>query len=517
MSFDQHRSDQPQEDPRRGQDADATGSIYSGDEHTSPIPRSPEQPYDAGSRPADPFAPPQQQPGTASSAQHYGQPYDPASQQQSYAQGGYGQGQAFGAGAHSQQPAPAYGQGGYGGVSTTTAPRKRGRSWAAIPIAAILAAALASGGTYALTHDDNGSSAATGGNTTVVNANPADFADAGSVNWSATASKVTPSVVSITVQSGNSGDQGSGVILDKSGNIVTNNHVVTGSGAKPTVLVTLSDNKTYQAKVVGTDPSTDLAVIKLEDPPSNLTPISMSSKKLVVGQPAMAVGNPLGLAGTVTTGIVSALNRPVTTQAVSPNDGGNNGDPFGGNNGGGSGGQSSQATTVTTNAIQTSAAINPGNSGGALVNGSGELIGINSSIATLGQSSASSQSGNIGIGFAIPVPVVQNITSQLIKSGKATHAQLGVQVSTQTSTVKVGDAIVQAAKVVKVNDGSAAAKAGIKVNDMVVQFNGNQVVGSDSLVGFVGAEKPGTKVTLTIVRDGKQQNVPVTLGEASSS
>ena len=381
------------------------------------------------------------------------------------------------------------------------------RGWGAVPVAAVLAAALASGGTYALTRGDDSGSAAEG-NTSIVKADPADVADAGSVNWSATAAKISPSVVSITVVSGSSGDQGSGVVLDKKGNIVTNNHVV-AAVSNPTVTVTLNDNKTYKAKVVGTDPSTDLAVIRLEDGPSDLTPVSMADdSKLVVGQPVMAVGNPLGLSGTVTTGIVSALNRPVTTQQTSDDDGSDS-----------QGGSSSSATsdTVTTNAIQTSAAINPGNSGGALVNGSGKLIGINSSIATLGQSSATSQSGNIGIGFAIPVPVVKNISQQLIESGKAKHAELGVGVSPTAASVEVDGATEKAAKIASVKSGGPAAKAGIKVGDVVVRFDGQQVVSSDSLVGFVRAKTIGAKAKLTIIRDGQQKNVTVTLGEASSS
>lgn len=267
--------------------------------------------------------------------------------------------------------------------------------------------------------------------------------------------------------------------------------------------------------MVGTDASTDLAVIKLKDAPDDLTPITMGDdSKLVVGQPVMAVGNPLGLAGTATTGIVSALNRPITTQQESQG-GSDDNNPFGGS----SSDQQSRDNRSTTNAIQTSAAINPGNSGGALVSGSGKLIGINSSIATLGQSSGSSQSGNIGIGFAIPVSVVKNITSQLMDNGKVKHPQIGVQVATQPGSVKLGSATVQAAKIVKVNSGSPGDKAGLKKGDMITKFNGRQIgsPASDSLIGFVRAHNVGDKITLTVVRDGKQQNVTVTLGEASSS
>jgi putative serine protease PepD len=509
MSFDQHPADESRGDNAPGDDT--TGRIYTSDDHTAHLPAHPraEAPY-GEPRPQgqqgqqSPHQQPQQhnpyatpvgagQPtyGSGQPAPGGQPPYGGAPAQSSYAAPSY----ANGGGQQGGFPGGPYNPGGGSGNGVGNGGPKRSKRWAAVPVAAILAAALASGGTWALTKDDNGTTSASGGNTTVVKADPADFANAGTVDWSATASKVAPSVVAITVRAGSQGDQGSGVILDKDGNIVTNNHVVTGAGSKPTVTVTLNDNRTFKAKVVGTDSSTDLAVVKLENPPDNLKPIGLGDDtKLVPGQPVMAVGNPLGLAGTVTTGIVSALNRPVTTQQESQ-DGGSDQDPFGGS----SQQQQSQDNSSTTNAIQTSAAINPGNSGGALVSGSGKLIGINSSIATLGQSSGSSQSGNIGIGFAIPVSVVKNITSQLIDTGKVKHAQLGVQVATQPATVKVGNATEQAAKMVKVNAQQIGSPP------------------SSSLIGFVRAHNVGDKITLTVIRDGKQQDVSVTLGEASSS
>ncbi|KNX39505.1 hypothetical protein VV01_14890 [Luteipulveratus halotolerans] len=371
-------------------------------------------------------------------------------------------------------------------------------------MAALLAAALASGGTYAATHDDSsGTAAASAGSTTVVKADPADFADAGTVNWSATAAKVSPSVVSITLKTSSGGDQGSGVILDTKGNIVTNHHVVADQG---TLTVTLNDGRNYEATVVGTDASTDLAVIKLKNPPSGLKPITIGDdKKLVVGQPVMAVGNPLGLSGTVTTGIVSALDRPVSTQQSGGGQGDQGGSPWS---------QPQQSSEVVTNAIQTSAAINPGNSGGALVNGSGELIGINSSIPNAGGSS-SGQAGNIGIGFAIPTTVVKLVTNQLMTKGKAQHAQLGI--SATTGQVKDGSATVNGAQVAQVNPGSAAQKAGIKQGDVIVALGGDHVDSSTSLVGQVRECAVGQKVTLTVVRDGKRQNITATLGADTSS
>ncbi|KYH44677.1 hypothetical protein AZH51_00275 [Branchiibius sp. NY16-3462-2] len=370
-------------------------------------------------------------------------------------------------------------------------------------MAALVAAALASGSTYALSHGSNSNAAGTtSGGTTSTSVTVTDGGQEVQ-SWATTAAKVSPSVVSITVVNGQSGGEGSGVILDKEGHIVTNNHVVTldsGSSSGDTITVTLNDNSTYKATIVGTDPSTDLAVIKLSDPPSDLQPIAIGDvNKVVVGQPVMAIGNPLGLSGTVTSGIVSALNRPVKVSAASSQD------EFG---------QQTASNAVFTNAIQTSAAINPGNSGGALVNEAGELIGINSSIATLGGGSENSQSGSIGIGFAIPTTVVKNVTEQLISTGKAIHAQLGI--SAENGSVTTGGATLAGAKVDQVVAGSAAADAGLKQGDVITAFNGAAVISSDALVGFVRAQKVGDKVTLTVYRGGQKMDVTATLKEASS-
>ncbi|WP_018158157.1 S1C family serine protease [Demetria terragena] len=407
-----------------------------------------------------------------------------------------------------QQAPQAFGaappQGPYAPAPVATEPKPR-RNRAAVPLAALLAAVLASGGTYALTQGSTSDSSPTAaGNTTVIQGDPADYADAGSVNWSSTAGKVTPSVVAIATANATGGGSGSGVILDDKGNIVTNNHVVAGSQK---LQVTLADKREYEASVVGTDPSTDLAVIRIKNPPANLKPVTLGNDdKITVGQPVMAVGNPLGLAGTVTTGIVSALNRPVSTQQ----EGGGEEE-----NAPGAPGQSQGGEQVVTNAIQTSAAINPGNSGGALVSGGGDLIGINSSIASLSGSSGSSQSGNIGIGFAIPVTVVKNITKQLIADGKAQHPQLGV--SATNGSAKFEGATVSGAKVATVVNNSGADKAGIKKDDVILTIDGESVDSSTSLVGQVRERTPGQRVELSVVRDGKRQNVTVTLGTAPSS
>ena len=370
------------------------------------------------------------------------------------------------------------------------------RRLAELVITAALAAVLSSAGTYAVTRGDLAAPPpAQSRSSASVSGAPVVQANAVAPNWAVTAAAVSPSVVAITVQSGQGGAQGSGVIFDTSGHILTNNHVVAGGGQGSQISVTLNDQRTYDATVVGTDPSTDLAVIKLTNAPKDLKAIALGdANTITVGEPVMAVGNPLGLAGTVTTGIVSALNRPVTTstqQSV---------DPFG---------QQSAGDPVVTNAVQTSAAINPGNSGGALVNASGQLIGINSSIASLGSNGPSSQSGNIGIGFAIPVDQAQSIAAQLITSGKAKHAYLGV--SSKNDAVTQGSAKRAAAVVVKVVNGTPAAQAGLQAGDAIIAVDGKSIDGSLSLVAQVRERTVGDKVTLKIVRDGQNKDVTVTL------
>jgi len=372
------------------------------------------------------------------------------------------------------------------------------RRFAELGAIAVVAAVLASAGTYAVTRTDVTSSPAveTSASATT-SASPVLQANGSAPDWSATASAVSPSVVAITVTSSQGSGQGSGVIFDTKGHVLTNNHVVTGAGAGSQLSVTLNDKRTYDATVVGTDPSTDLAVIKLTNAPSDLKPIALGDANVIkVGDQVMAVGNPLGLAGTVTTGIVSALNRPVTTSDQQQSD------PFGQ--------QQSTSEPVVTNAIQTSAAINPGNSGGALVNASGQLIGINSAIASLGSSSgSSSQSGNIGIGFAIPVNEARSIAEQLISTGKATHPYLGV--SSKDGVVANGSAKRAAAVLTNVISGTPADKAGLKAGDAIIAVDGNSIDGSLSLVAQVRERTVGDKVTLKVVRDGQNKDISVTL------
>ncbi|OTA25574.1 hypothetical protein B9G54_07415 [Alloscardovia macacae] len=307
-----------------------------------------------------------------------------------------------------------------------------------------------------------------------------------SVDWTAIAKKVAPSVVSIQGRVSNGTVIGSGAVLDTEGHIITNNHVVNGAS---NLQVTLSNGNMYEADVVGTDPTTDLAVIKLKNAPSDLTPVTFAnSDNLAVGESVMAIGSPLGYANTATTGIVSALNRPVS---VASEDGSGN--------------------AVVTNAVQIDASINSGNSGGPTFNAEGKMIGINSSIATAGSSagSTSGSSGSIGIGFAIPANLAKWVSSSIISSGKATHVVLGISVTTSTATA---DGVTRTGSQVRsVNSGSAGADAGLQTGDTIVAYNGHAVGSNEALLGYVRATQKGEKVTLTVVRDGKAVDLTVTM------
>ena len=373
----------------------------------------------------------------------------------------------------------------------------RRRRLTELTVVAVLASTLASGGTYLAAQlgsaDTPTSSTASAGSSLgrSTDTAPVVQADPSNPDWTATAAAASPSVVSITAEMSGGTAQGSGDVIDGSGHILTNNHVVAGATS---LTVSLADGHTYAATIKGTDPSTDLAVVTITNPPDSLTPIAFGdSSQLQVGEPVMAVGNPLGLAGTVTTGIVSALNRPVVTEAAEGTQGQ---------------GRLQQQTSepVVTNAIQTSAAINPGNSGGALVNAGGQLIGINSSIATL---SNGSESGNIGIGFAIPVNEARQIAEQLIATGTAEHAYLGVTPVDGQATM--GDSTMSGAQLDSVGSATPAAQAGLKVGDVIIAVDGERVESADSLVGSIRSATKGQVVTLTVIRDGQELEISATL------
>lgn len=335
----------------------------------------------------------------------------------------------------------------------------------------------------------------------------------------AVAAKAGPSVVTISVSSSNAGGTGSGVILSDDGYVLTNNHVITLDGASSdgTIEVTTADGRIFQAEVVGTDPTVDLAVIKLVDA-SGLTPIEVGDVgALDVGDRVVAIGAPLGLSNTVTDGIVSALNRSIQiASSAVPDDGtedeGSNGQgPF--NFDFGQGQQSTGGSgTISIPVIQTDAAINPGNSGGALVNDDGELVGINVAIANAGGTSTTA--GSIGVGFAIPADLAQRIAQELIENGSATHGLLGATVRDASSA----DGSIVGAVIVTENDngivaGGAADAAGLKPGDIVTSLGGAPITGSVDLTAQVRLHGAGDEVELVYVRDGESHTVTVTLGE----
>ena len=293
------------------------------------------------------------------------------------------------------------------------------------------------------------------------------------------AATVKPSVVSIQVP----GAEGSGVVFNSDGYIVTNNHVVAEARGNA-VQVIFSDGKSVSARIVGTDPKTDLAVVKVSGV-SGLVPAKFGdSNALRVGDTVLAVGSPLGLEGSVTSGIVSALNRTIS-------EGGDQSNPF----------QAPQQTTDIGGAIQTDAAINPGNSGGALVDLNASVIGINTAIATSGQSN-----GNIGVGFAIPGNLVKRVAQDLINGQKVSHPFLGVQ-------VRDGDN--GGATISSVAPGSPAEKAGLQAGDTITRAGSKDIHTSEDLVAAVQSSNVGDRLDLTVVRGGKQQTITVTIGEAS--
>lgn len=364
---------------------------------------------------------------------------------------------------------------------------KRRRTWVPVVSAAAAAAVLASVGTAGLTGafgaDQDSASLADVGQHQENTAAPVSDSSSQNPDWEAVTKAVAPSVVAIQVQTSQGGAEGSGVIIDDQGHVVTNNHVVSGA-ENDTVQVTLSDGRLFEAKIVGLDPATDLAVVQLVDAPDDLQPATLGdSDDVSVGESVLAVGNPLGLANTATTGIVSAVDRPVS---ASGEDGG---------------------TSVVTNAIQIDAAINPGNSGGPLFDAQGRVIGITSSIATL--SGGGTQSGSIGLGFAIPVNLAKSIGQQLIENGTAEHAFLGVTLADATATA---DGVTRrGAEVHEVTDGSPAADAGLRSGDVIVEIDGHAVGGAESLTAFVRERAAGAESTLTVVRDGKTTELDVTL------
>lgn len=295
------------------------------------------------------------------------------------------------------------------------------------------------------------------------------------------AQRVLPSVVSIEAQSSRGGSTGSGFIIDSSGYILTNNHVIASSAMSGgDIRVRLNDGFSYDAKVIGRDSSYDLAVIKIVAP--NLKALQFGdSDQVAVGDSVIAIGSPLGLSGTVTLGIISAKDRAVT---AGEND----------------------AESAFINALQTDAAINPGNSGGPLVNSTGAVIGVNSAIASLG-TSFSGQTGSIGLGFAIPINQARKTADQLIKNGKATYPVMGISVDMNYS----GDGAMIAKTGVAIVPGGAAAKAGLKAGDIITEIDGRAVTSSEELIVAIRSHNVGEKIEVTYKRGGTSKTVTLTL------
>jgi putative serine protease PepD len=348
---------------------------------------------------------------------------------------------------------------------------------------AIAAAALAGGGAgaAAVAFSHNGSHHAS---TTVAAAAPATVANVAatsSLSLQQIAKQSTPSVVEVDATStstqsqygygGGGGTQsatGTGFVYDGDGHIVTNEHVIDGASS---VSVKLSDGSTWKATVVGSDISSDLAVLKISAPASKLTPLALGDSSAVqVGDGVVAIGNPFGLDDTVTSGIVSAVDREISAPDSTPIEG----------------------------AIQTDAAINHGNSGGPLFNLEGKVIGITAQIQ-------SESGGNEGVGFAIPSNTVRTIADQLISTGKAQHALLGVNVKTASNGVGIA----------QVESGSGAAAAGLKVGDVITAVGSTPVSTAEQLRAVIAAHAPGDKLSLSILRNGKTTTVTVTLGSRS--
>lgn len=332
--------------------------------------------------------------------------------------------------------------------------------------------------------------------------------NADSVTWVTGAAAIAqPSVVTISVSSGSDGGNGSGEFLTADGYILTNTHVVTldGATATPDIEVKTFDGHVYKATLIGTDPTNDLAVIKV-DANTAFTPIKFAdSDKVNVGDNVVAIGAPLGLSNTVTKGIVSALNRTIQVSSAAAPDENGLGLQLWSNQ--------SSAAPINLDVIQTDAAINPGNSGGALVNEQGELVGVNVAIATAG-SSLGSGSGSIGVGFAIPSNTAKRIATEIMQTGKASHALLGALVSDATNS-DASASFTVGALVEEVTAGGAAQLGGIKAKDIIVKFNDRAITSAGELTAAVRQQPAGAKATVELIRDGKTMTITVTLGDAA--
>ncbi|MFF1709943.1 S1C family serine protease [Streptomyces sp. NPDC058268] len=410
---------------------------------------------------------------------------------------------ASGAGAWPPPPpptVPAYAQGGGSGWGSSYAAQhpegskpagRRGGLIAAVLVAALVAGGVGGGiGFWAADRNDN----STGSTTVSASNTPADLKrDPGTV--ADIASTALPSVVTIEAQGGNGeGGTGTGFVYDKQGHILTNNHVVASAADGGKLAATFSDGKKYDAEVVGRAEGYDVAVIKLKNPPSNLKPLPLgNSDKVAVGDSTIAIGAPFGLSNTVTTGIVSAKDRPVTS----------------------SDGASSKSSYMS--ALQTDASINPGNSGGPLLDAGGAVIGINSAIKPAesggGLGGGGGQSGSIGLGFAIPVNQAKYVAQQLIKNGQAVYPVIGASVALQENTGGATISREGASGSQAVTPNGPADKAGLKPGDVITKLDDTVIDSGPTLIGQIWTHKPGDTVEITYKRDGKEHTTDVVLGQ----
>ncbi|WP_327132759.1 trypsin-like peptidase domain-containing protein [Streptomyces sp. NBC_01343] len=393
---------------------------------------------------------------------------------------------------------PAYGSGGghdggaWGAPPTADGfppakPKGKGGLVAAVLVAALLAGGVGGGiGFWAAERSENG----VGSTTVAASSTPKDLKrEAGSI--AGLAAGALPSVVTIEASAGDGeGGTGTGFVYDQQGHILTNNHVVASAANGGKLSATFSDGKKYEAEVIGRAQGYDVAVLKLKNPPAGLKPLPLGdSDKVAVGDSTIAIGAPFGLSNTVTTGIVSAKNRPVAS-------------------GDGSGGKNSYMS-----ALQTDASINPGNSGGPLLDGRGAVIGINSAIQSAGNGGfGGGQAGSIGLGFAIPVNQAKNVAESLIKTGKPVYPIISVSVDLQSKTdgAKISEQGASANDLVDPN--GPAGKAGLKPGDVITRFGDKPIDSGPTLISEIWTHKPGDVVKLTYLRDGKPTTVDITLG-----
>lgn len=417
---------------------------------------------------------------------------------------------------------PGYEPYGGHGAATAQAPARKKFSGGAMIAGMLLAGLIGAGaavGTDAL--NDNGSGVSSTGNTSPVIVN-----DTESVNSTTAATqKASPSVVTISATGNSEQGSGSGVIIDDQGHIVTNTHVVTldGTASNASIQVQASDGSVRSAEIVGTDPQSDLAVLKVD--PQGLTPAEFAdSDQLNVGDMAIAIGAPLGLSGTVTDGIVSTLNRTISVASSAAPDtpsesqespGGPQDFFFNFPDNGQSGSQQAQSS-VYLNVIQTDAAINPGNSGGPLIDSEGKVIGINVAIASAAGSSSDTAAGSIGVGFSIPSNTAKRVAQEIIDNGEATHGYLGASVSANSeSSSGSSTQFSNGALVRSVESGSPADDARLRADDVVTEFNGKRIEDADALTATVRELAAGSKAEMTYIRNGNEEKATVTVSDAA--